>query len=118
MKVIGMDNLFCAGEKSGLFVGHTEAICTGVLAGYNSVRYALDMPLLVLPKETVVGDIIAYANYKLTTAEGRKNRYTFAGAEYFKRMKSLGMYTTDKMVIWQRVAECGLTDIFSEKLVR
>lgn len=25
LKVIGIDNLFCAGEKSGLFVGHTEA---------------------------------------------------------------------------------------------
>lgn len=25
MKVKGIDNLFCAGEKSGLFVGHTEA---------------------------------------------------------------------------------------------
>lgn len=25
MKVNGVDNLFCAGEKSGLFVGHTEA---------------------------------------------------------------------------------------------
>lgn len=24
MKVVGVDNLFCAGEKSGLFVGHTE----------------------------------------------------------------------------------------------
>lgn len=26
MKVCGIDNLFCAGEKSGLFVGHTDAI--------------------------------------------------------------------------------------------
>jgi hypothetical protein len=25
LKVTGVDNLFCAGEKSGLFVGHTEA---------------------------------------------------------------------------------------------
>lgn len=25
LKVKGVDNLFCAGEKSGLFVGHTEA---------------------------------------------------------------------------------------------
>ena len=25
MKVQGIDNLFCAGEKGGLFVGHTEA---------------------------------------------------------------------------------------------
>ncbi|MCD3241446.1 tRNA uridine 5-carboxymethylaminomethyl modification protein, partial [Clostridium botulinum D/C] len=24
MKVIGIDNLFCGGEKSGLFVGHTD----------------------------------------------------------------------------------------------
>ena len=39
MKVKGIKNLFCAGEKSGLFVGHTEAIVTGTLAGYNSVRH-------------------------------------------------------------------------------
>lgn len=25
LRVLGLDNLFCAGEKSGLFVGHTEA---------------------------------------------------------------------------------------------
>ena len=31
LKVEGVDNLFCAGEKSCLFVGHTEAICTGSL---------------------------------------------------------------------------------------
>ena len=39
MRVVGIDNLLCGGEKSGLFVGHTEAISTGTLAGYNSVRY-------------------------------------------------------------------------------
>ena len=30
MKVLGTDNLFCAGEKSGLFVGHTEASCSNL----------------------------------------------------------------------------------------
>jgi hypothetical protein len=30
MKVEGVDNLFCAGEKSGLFVGHTEACCVNL----------------------------------------------------------------------------------------
>ena len=50
MKVKGIDNLFCAGEKAGLFVGHTEAIVTGSLAGHNAVRYALGMPLLILPR--------------------------------------------------------------------
>ncbi|HBX48235.1 MAG TPA: FAD-dependent oxidoreductase, partial [Clostridiaceae bacterium] len=41
MKVIGIDNLFVGGEKAGLFVGHTEAIVTGTLAGLNAVRYGI-----------------------------------------------------------------------------
>ena len=49
MKVVGVDNLFCAGEKSGLFVGHTEAICTGSLAGHNAVRLMMGMHLLIFP---------------------------------------------------------------------
>jgi NAD(FAD)-utilizing enzyme possibly involved in translation len=72
LHVRGVDNLFCGGEKSGLFVGHTEAICTGSLAGHNAVRYTLGRPELVLPTETAIGDIISYANYKIKTAEGRK----------------------------------------------
>ncbi|MDP4144848.1 MAG: FAD-dependent oxidoreductase [Bacillota bacterium] len=117
MKVKGIDNLFCAGEKAGLFVGHTEAICTGSLAGHNAVRQSLGMPLLILPKDTVIGDIIAFANYKLMTKEGRRNRYTFAGAEYFKRMQDLGTYTTDIDVIKNKIAKLNLNGIMEEKLV-
>jgi hypothetical protein len=117
MKVTGIKNLFCAGEKSGLFVGHTEAMVTGALAGYNSVRYALGMPLLILPRNTVSGDLIAYANYKMETKEGRKNRYTFAGAEYFKRMKENNMYTLDKEEIVNRIKRDNLYNIFSDRLV-
>ncbi|HQD41614.1 MAG TPA: FAD-dependent oxidoreductase, partial [Bacillota bacterium] len=65
MKVDGLENLLCGGEKSGLFVGHTEAITTGSLAGHNSVRLALGMPLLELPRNLVTGDIIAYANEQI-----------------------------------------------------
>ena len=117
MKVIGIDNLFVGGEKSGLFVGHTEAIATGTLAGYNAVRYALGMPMLILPRSTAIGDIISYANYKISTSEGRKNRYTFAGAEYFKRMKSLELYTTDKHEIYNRIKKLNLDNIFDQKLI-
>lgn len=117
MKVKGLDNLFCAGEKAGLFVGHTEAICTGSLAGHNAVRYFLGLPLLILPKTTVIGDIIAYTNYKLTTKEGRRNRYTFAGAEYFKRMQELGMYTTDKEAIVNSVDKLNLKDVMAQRLI-
>ncbi len=117
MKVKGIDNLFCAGEKAGLFVGHTEAICTGSLAGHNSVRYALGMPMLILPRSIAIGDIIAYANYKMMTVEGRRNRYTFAGAEYFKRMQEQGLYTTDIKEIKARIDKLNLTGILEEQLV-
>ena len=116
MKVIGIDNLFCAGEKSGLFVGHTEAICTGTLAGHNAVRLAMGMPLLILPSSIAVGDLIAYANEKASTREGRKDRYTFAGAGYFKRMQELGLYTMDVKEIEDRIKKINLYNVFEQKL--
>jgi len=117
MRVKGISNLFCGGEKSGLFVGHTEAICTGSLAGHNAVRYFLGMPPLILPKTTAIGDLIAYANYKMMTKEGRRNRYTFAGAEYFKRMQEVGLYSIDREEIRNRIEKLNLLDVMNQKLV-
>jgi hypothetical protein len=117
LKVIGLDNLFCAGEKAGLFVGHTEAIITGALAGHNAVRNYLGMPLLMLPRALAVGDIIAYANEKMDSKEGRTNRYTFAGSEYFNRMQEMGLYTLDINKIKGKVEKLNLTNIFKEKLI-
>ena len=112
MKVYGLDNLFCAGEKSGFFVGHTEAMVTGVLAGYNSVQYMLGRELMELPRELASGDIIAYSNEKVE--EGKMSeRHTFSGAEYFERMKELGLYTIDKEEIRQKVERLNLTNIFN-----
>ncbi|MCM0648262.1 FAD-dependent oxidoreductase [Clostridium swellfunianum] len=118
LKVVGVENLFCAGEKSGFFVGHTEAMCTGSLAGHNAVRYFLNLPLLVLPNETAIGDIIYYSNYRLTTSEGRKVRHTFSGAEYFERMKKLGLYSTDNEEIKNRIEDLGLTNVFNKKFIQ
>lgn len=117
LKVIGVDNLFCAGEKSGLFVGHTEAMCTGALAGHNAVRLAMGMPLLILPSSIAIGDMITYANEKASTREGRKDRYTFAGSVYFNRMKELGLYTIDVDEITKRIQKVNLDNVFSQKLL-
>ena len=116
MKVQGVDNLFCAGEKSGLFVGHTEAICTGTLAGHNAVRLALGLPLLILPSSIAIGDIISYENEQSKTRDGRKVRYTFAGAGYFKRMQELGLYTLNIKEIKNKVTKLNLDNIFNTKL--
>jgi len=180
MRVKGFENLFCGGEKSGLFVGHTEAISTGSLAGHNAARYlamtaagapdstkvhrgpgpetlngpagrsanteqakytdtapvlypdteqaqytgtapAAAVPntqqLLQLPRETVIGDLIAYGNEMIKTEEGLRNRYTFAGDEFFVRMQERGMYTTDADLITQRVEEAGLLGVYNKMLL-
>jgi len=117
MRVKGTKNLFCAGEKSGLFVGHTEAIATGAIAGHNAVRNYLGMTLLILPKSTAIGDLIFYANEKMKSKKGRRNRYTFAGAEYFKRMQEAGLYSIDNDEIKKRIEKLDLINVFDQKLV-
>lgn len=91
-------------------------MCTGSLAGHNAVRCALGIPTLILPKDTVIGDIINYANYKIRTKEGRKNRYTFAGSEYFERMKKIGLYTINSADIKNKIGALGLSDILNKNL--
>ncbi|WP_297634500.1 FAD-dependent oxidoreductase [uncultured Clostridium sp.] len=116
MQVEGVENLFCGGEKSGLFVGHTEAMTTGALAGLNAVRWALGMKLLTLPRNLAIGDLIAFANEQSLTSEGRKMRYTFAGSVFFNRMKENNLYTIDIDEIKGKIEKMGLTNLFNEKI--
>lgn len=117
MKVTKIKNLFCGGEKSGLFVGHTEAISTGSLAGHNAVRYLKGMKPLELPVGLAIGDLISFANENLKTEEGLMTRYTFAGAEYFKRMKEKQLYLVDSDDITARVKRYGLKNIYRERML-
>jgi hypothetical protein len=113
LKVTGIDNLLCAGEKAGLLVGHTEAIVTGTLAGYNAARLAKKESLLVLPESLAVGDAISYVRTQMETEEGLGYKYTFSGSVYFQRMKGKNLYSTDPKVMRERVAKAGMTGIFS-----
>jgi len=117
LKVESVDNLFCGGEKAGIFVGHTEAIVTGLLAGHNAVRHCLDMPYLELPRTVASGDIIAFVHDQMTTKDGLRLRYTFSGSVYFERMKAIGIYSADRGEISDRVAKAGLADVYSQCLV-
>ncbi|MGB9839598.1 FAD-dependent oxidoreductase [Thermovenabulum sp.] len=117
MKVWGIDNLFCAGEKAGPFVGHTEAIVTGLLAGLNAVRKAKNKDLIKLPVTTAIGDIISYVNEEIKKPDGLYKRFTFAGSTYFERMKQIGLYSTNKKQISERVNKEGLTGIFDRKIL-
>jgi choline dehydrogenase-like flavoprotein len=117
LQVKGLDNLFCAGEKAGLLVGHTEAICTGVLAGHNAVRWALGRPLLAIPRSTMVGEAIAYVREQMQSEEGLFKKYTFSGSVLFEHVQELGLYTTDRAAIAARVQAAGVSGLFARPVV-
>ena len=112
MQASGFRNLFAAGEKSGFFVGHTEAITSGSLAGYNACRVKTE-DFLVLPRSMACGELLAYAQEVLREEDGLYRRLTFAGGEFLERMKRLELYTEDKEKIRQRTEAAGLLDIYS-----
>jgi hypothetical protein len=113
LKVEGVENLFCAGEKAGLLVGHTEAICTGTLAGYNAVRLVKKENPLILPETIAVGDAIAHVRKQMRDEGELGLKYTFSGSVLLDRMKERNLYTTDVKAIEQRIGSAGMTGIFA-----
>lgn len=116
LKVEGVDNLFCAGEKAGLLVGHTEAIVTGSLAGLNAARFAADLEPVIFPETLSVGSAVSFVRKEMQTEEGKLKKYTFSGAVLFEHMKEFGLYTTDGDEIKNRVEQTGLQEVIAEKI--
>jgi hypothetical protein len=83
LKVEGVENLFCAGEKAGPLVGHTEAVCTGTLAGFNAAKLVKREKPLVLPDSLAIGDAVGYVREQMGTDEGLSLKYTFSGFGLF-----------------------------------
>jgi len=114
LRVRGVENLFCAGEKAGLLVGHTEALVTGTLAGYNSACRARNEALLALPPSLATGDAIAFVRTQMETEAGLGYKYTFSGSVYFERLKQKGFYSIDRKAIEERVAKAGMIGVFAK----
>lgn len=105
MKVRGVSNLFCGGEKAGPFIGHTEAISTGALAGHNAGKMARGLSLLSLPQTTCIGALLAYEK-----KDG--GMFTFAGDDFFAYMKEQGLYETEPEKTAARIEAAGLTGVY------
>ncbi len=116
LKVEGLKNVFCGGEKAGLLVGHTEAIITGTLAGHNAARAACGLAPVEIPAGLACGDAIAFVRNQMQTKEGLTKKYTFSGSVYFEHMKQLNLYTTDVAAIKARVEQAGMTGFFARAL--
>jgi hypothetical protein len=115
LKVDGIDNLFCGGEKAGLLVGHTEAVVTGELAGLNAARKCIGEEPLVLPDTLAVGDAISHVREQMRTETGLGLKFTFSGSVYLERMKERGLFTIDVAEIRRRVDAAGLTGVFAAR---
>ena len=116
LKVTGLKNVFCAGEKAGLLVGHTEAIVTGTLAGHNAARIALGLKSIEISPELACGDASAYVNEQMQTKAGLARKYTFSGSVYFESMKKRKLYTTSIEEIREKVTQTNMKGIFAERL--
>jgi len=116
LKVEGLKNVFCCGEKAGLLVGHTEAIITGTLAGHNAARCALGLELVEIPQSLACGDGIAHVNERMQIQDGLTKKYTFSGSVLFDHMNSKNLYTTNIEDIKDNVAKANMTDFFTKNL--
>lgn len=113
MHVTGVENLFCAGEKAGLLVGHTEAIVTGTLAGYNAALAACGQEPRVYPRGLAVGEAIAWTREQMAQPKGLEKRYTFSGASLLEHLRECGLDSDDRDTIQKRVRLAGAQDLFA-----
>ncbi|WP_371375422.1 FAD-dependent oxidoreductase [Sporomusa aerivorans] len=116
LQVKGLKNVFCAGEKAGLLVGHTEAIVTGTLAGHNAARCALGLEPITISPELACGEAIRYVNEQMQTKEGLTKKYTFSGSVFFEHMKQKQLYSTNIDEIKKKVTQTNMGGIFAKRL--
>lgn len=115
MKVEGLANLYCAGEKSGPLCGIVPATVTGTLAGHNAARHCFGKEELVLPRSLAIGDYVAFQKEMAERDTRPYHRYGFTG-DYFKRMKASGLSSLDFKKVRDRVEREGLREVFAKRV--
>ncbi len=109
-----LKNLFVAGERAGLSLGHTEAIVTGTLAGYNAQRLLRGRELLELPRSTACGEMIAFTAPGNLPGGAAGVVYSLSGGPLWERLQRHKLYSTDRRVIARRLRALGLLQIFGK----
>lgn len=113
LRVRGTENLLCAGEKAGPLVGHTEAVVTGVLAGFNAVRMCKGENLLTLPRSLATGEAITWVNQQTFRPGGADKKYTFSGSVLLEHLEQRKLISLDTDVITTRTERAGMRNIFA-----
>ncbi|MFC1968082.1 FAD-dependent oxidoreductase [Chloroflexota bacterium] len=117
LRVKNFRNLFVAGERAMLGGGVNEVIILGMVAGNNAVREVMEVEPLILPRDTVIGDFIAFSGELMELPPGSGQRANLGHGPYFERMKQLGLYPSDMPIIHKRIRDLGLTGILAKQVV-
>ena len=75
---------------------------------------AAGKPMLKLPRSLAIGELLAFANEALAREDGLSRRFTFAGGEFFERMKELGLYRMEPKEVRKAVEAEDLMDIYNK----
>jgi hypothetical protein len=108
-----LDNLLVAGERAGPVLGHTEAMVTGTLAGYNAWRICSGQEPISLPQETVCGSLISFTGLNGAASEGPRTLYNLSGGHLFEYICTRNLYTTSRIEIRRRLERARLLSLFS-----
>ncbi|MBI2304981.1 MAG: FAD-dependent oxidoreductase [Chloroflexi bacterium] len=115
LKVESLDNLFCAGERSGHVSAIVECLFTGDLAGHNAARVALGLEPIVISTSTMIGFYIAEVKDGYTYTDWPK------GIEFhprYDKYKERGFHSTDLAQIRKRLDEAGILGIYQNSLAQ
>ena len=112
-----LKNLFAAGERAGLSLGHTEAIVSGTLAGYNAWRLSRSLEPVELPRECASGELIAFTGFQNIPGDRTGVVYSLAGGPLWERLQQQNLYSTDPGAIAGRLERLGLSRIFAAERV-
>ncbi|GFO56680.1 hypothetical protein GMSM_36870 [Geomonas sp. Red276] len=116
LRVAGLSNVCCAGDRAGFLHGQSEAILTGTLAGHNAARLAWGLDPVALPTVLACGDGIAWGLEHRGASGGFDETYTFSGWALFGHQRERSLDSTDAGEIAERVEAAGMTGFFARKL--
>jgi hypothetical protein len=114
LRVSGIKNLFCGGEKCGPLHGVCDAIVTGWVSGYEAAKVAFGLEPFMFPTASLIGDYVAFIGERMSAPGGLEKSYSLGGGPYFDRMKELRLYSRNPVEVDARVKSLGLTNIFTK----
>ena len=96
----------------------SEHVASGNLAGYNAVRMAAGKDGIELPKDTVLGALIAFACARQGTEEGLMTNHCVNAGPFLEKMKADGTYIRDAKKVEEKIKKDGKwAGLFSKRVI-